>query len=157
MSTTLTTRIGLVLHATLVDADPFSGGVSQVRVDQFMDWANGSGTDQAALVLSREVVVPGGATVLFLLGGGSIVTALGDTVTFTSAKAIYVRNTHATRSVTLGGSLGLLAGISTVLGPGEMLLLVNPAGSAVTAQAGTVALEATAGVSVTVELVVIGS
>jgi len=149
----LTTVITMKIRAQAtkdvdMDADPLSTLAHKAGP---YSWADGTGASQANQVYFDAHAIAGSATKDYDLAG-SLTDVFGDTITFTSIKAILIENTDADCILHVGGgddgsgSNAFDTWITSdaddgsekvILQPGGAILLVNPAANGYAVTAGT--------------------
>jgi hypothetical protein len=164
----LTSRIGVELTALLTGTADFGPPASDVRKARSFPLANGTGANQADLRFADRRTLAASASESLDLAG-SLVDALGTTLTFARVKALLVEASSAnTNNVVLGGAASNAfvnwvsdATDKVVIRPGGLLLLVAPGatGYAVTAATGDLLQVANSGgtTGVTYDITIIGS
>lgn len=114
-------------------------------VGKARSWTNGTGAGAVNKVFDDTRAINASTNDDLDLAGG-LTDIEGGTITFTGIKAVYIENTHATQSLTVGGGanpflFGFGGAAHTVdLPPGGVLYRENPsaAGWAVTAGTGDI-------------------
>lgn len=163
----LTSRVAVELAARLTGTADFGAPVSEPRFSQQVSLASGTGAGQADRVWAdRRTLAASASEDLDLTG--TLVDALGATLTLARVKALYVAASASnTNDVVLGGAASsawsaLLGATGTVtVKPGGVLLVVAPGATAYPVTAGTGDLlkvaNSGAGSSVTYDICIVGS
>lgn len=128
------------------------------------DYADGSGNEQADFIFHDSRNLAASATENLDLAG-SLTDKLGNTLTFTAVKVLYIRNTSTTQTLSVGGAaanqfINWVANSSDIVNVpplGELLVTAPYAGFAVTAGTGDILKVAnSAGAAVDYYIVIIG-
>ena len=128
----LNAQILLSILAHESDAGDISQTLRATPATYALALADGTGANQAQVVWSdARTIAAGGTDSLNLLSLSDTRDGAAVTVAFSQVKAVYVRNTHATESLSVGGStIGAFAGLPAVLArtlpPGGVYLATAP-------------------------------
>ena len=128
---TLDAELLVSIKAREVDAGDVGTKVRITPVDYFLALTDGTGANQAQVVWSDSRTVGTTAENLSLLSLADTRNGAAVVVSFTAVKAVFVRNTHATNTLLIGGSLlGAFPGLPGVsfrqLSPGGVYLITSP-------------------------------
>lgn len=159
-------RVSAAIGANITTAPALGSTAGDIKPEYAALLAAGVGAGQADRVYSAQFTINASSTQTLDLAG-ALVSSDGSAFTPAKVKAIFVKNTHATQPVVLsrpasnGVPLLLAAGNGVLIPAGGCVLLVAPglAGlAAVTAGTGDlVDLVNGAGSSVTVDVVIVGT
>jgi hypothetical protein len=154
----LTTNIGVSVNAQLVTALDLGNASFPLAVSKRFAWASGSGANQALKIFSDQRTV---ATTETLDLAGTLVDALGVTLTFATVKLLYFFAAAANAgNLSVGGGNWSAwtgaAGDLVLVQPGGVFLLTAPgAGFTVTATSADVLT--VAGTNALYDVVIIGT
>lgn len=162
MSLNAQIAISLVAHET--DAGDLSRQMRVTPASYALMLTDGTGAGQAQVVWSDSRTVGTTAENLDLRALPDTRDGASVTVSFTAVKAIYVRNTHATNSLLIGGVAGVGAfaglpvGVAMTIVPGGAYCVVSPSADLypVSPSIATNARFAGSGGSCTYDIVLIG-
>jgi len=164
----LTTRLQVIANAHLQSALDLVTAEAKLAKQWAVDLATGTGADQADKVFSDQRTLTASATEDLDLAG-SLVDALGATITFARIKALIIRAASGnTNNVVIGAAganpwTGPLGGTTPTitLRPGGLVCLIAPDATAWAVTAGTGDLlkvaNSAGSTSVTYDIVIIGA
>lgn len=115
------------------------------KADYFLALSDGDGANQAQVIYS-DSRTSGGTDTLQLSSLADTRDGASVTIAFTAAKVLYVKNTHASNTITVTGAY------TGSVPPGGILLAVNPTAAGTTAN--SLFLTSTAGT--TYDIVIVG-
>jgi hypothetical protein len=122
----------------------------EVRTTPFRYWVSltdGTGASEAQIAWSDSRTLASGSESLTLTGISDTRDGAAVTVAFSAVKAVVVKNTHPTLSVTFSGAF-----TAWPLKPNGMVVIVDPSADGVTGNTLTVS----GGAGVTYDIIVIG-
>lgn len=158
------TNIYLKIYSVLTGAGDLQTPRSEFTYDRTIDIASGAGADQANQVWSDTRTLSSGANETLDLNG-SLTNAIGESVTFTKLKAIFIRNKGTTAltvgNATTNGFISWVGGATHTLEvkPGGLFLLTAPDATGLAVAAGTadqLKITNAAGASCDYDIVLIG-
>ena len=160
----LNAQLTLSILAHETSSGDLSRTLRATPVSYALSLADGTGVNQAQVVWSDSRTVETTAENLDLRSLSDTRDGAAVTVSFTAVKAIYVRNTHATNLLLVGGATapnaagGLPLGVATPLPPGGVYCVVAPSadGYGVNPSIAVNARFAGSGGSCTYDIVLIG-
>lgn len=141
----LSAEIFFQIVAVETDTADIATNARVTKADYFKALTDGTDTNQAQIVWS-DSRVSGGTDTLQLSNLADTRDGASVTIVFSAVKALYVRNTGNTHTLTLTGSF------TGSVAPGGMLAVVNP--TAAGASASSLFVTSTAGA--TYDIVVVG-
>jgi hypothetical protein len=146
MAEAMSLQVGLKLVGALTNALDLSTPSDLLGIDATTNFGNGTGANQGNMWWHDQRTLTASATENIDLAG-SLVSAFGTTITFTSVKAIYIKaaagntnNVNVARGSSNGFVMFLAASDGFALPPGSWACFVNPNanGWAVTASTGDI-------------------
>lgn len=141
----LSAEILLNIVAVESDSADIAQGTRVTKAQYFVALTDGTDAGQAQIVFS-DSKTSGGTDTYQLTSLSDTRSGAGVTVNMTAVKAIYIKNTHATHTLTLTGAY------TGSVAPGGVLVNVNPTATGVT----NGVLYVTSTVGATYDIVLVG-
>ncbi len=162
--TALTGNSNVVMNISYGDALDLSTVLDRLNVNTGITWTYGTGANQCNLLFHDQRAPGATSETLDLFASGSLVDGFGNALTMAAIKLLYIKNTHATLTLELGGGVSLdlllFAATSDIVEvlPGGVFLWIGPtaAGVVTSTNKNLLVADKAAGTNITYDIVVMG-